>query len=395
MQSMADVTAPPQPNPLREFLRIPWANVLYLGSAACILTGVGMVIVPIYDKKDLALEKFGVLGALNGYEFALLAVTLTLLIWRNITRDAVALAVLMSAFLVGSAAALDTVAPGYAWPAVWLGLGGLLAAIAKGRLVGKYAIGRFTPIQLAGLTLALAWNFLAPGALGLILDNAGVDAQLRPAWLLGWWVMLLAFAAMTVETVLAPRGAAAPPPDQPFLRGPLMRWIVIGIILACTLLHQWALTWSFGLPFKAGDLWLGVALLGVLACEVLRNTGARSWLFDMSVMGTVFTLACVAVRNNACSEGLSWSLGVVCHVPLAMIAAGVLIEALAWLGGRHWLHLAALAHAVIGAVTITSNLEITINRGWLLIGASFILLAIGAAVSVTTQRLRELRVVRE
>ena len=70
-----------------------------------------------------------------------------------------------------------------------------------------------------------------------------------------------------------------------------------------------------------------------------------------------------------------------------MILVGLLIESLAWLSKRrHWLHLPALAYAAVGAASLGSELQITINRGWLLIGASFILLAIGAAVSVATHQ---------
>jgi hypothetical protein len=385
---------PPDPtDPLREFLRIPWANVLYLGSAMSILTGVSMVIRPIYDKQDLALEKFGVLGALNGYELALLGVTLALIVWRSIKRDAVALVVLMSAFLVGSAATLDTVAPGYAIPALCLGIGGLLAAIGKGWLVSTFAIGRFTRTQLAGLCLAAIWNFLAPGVLGNILSHGGLAEHLRPVWLVGSWAILLSTTLLILDAVRTrePQSQSSElslsSRQLPFLTTPLMRWIVLGVILACTLLHQWALAWSFNFPFRTGDLWLGVALLGVLACEVHRSTGSRFWKLDLFIFGVVFLLAMSILQSRDYDWTLLQPLGVVGHLPLAMIAVGLVVECLAWLGQkRHWLHLPALAYVGVGFAHLGSDMQITINRGWLFIGASFVLLAIGAAVSVATHQ---------
>lgn len=390
MDNMADITArrsPEPPHPLQEFLRIPWANVLYLGSAMSILTGVSMVIRPIYDKQDHALEKFGVLGALNGYEIALLAVTIALILWRNIKRDAVALVVLMSAFLVGSAATLDTVAPGYAMAAVWLGVGGLLLAIGKGWLVSSYAIGRFTRTQWGAMSLAATWNFLAPGLLGNILTHGGLAEQLRPVWLGGSWAILLAIGLLILDTTRTSRDENKAAPDVPFLASPLMRWIVLGIILACTLLHQWALAWSFNFDIYAGDLWLGTALLGVLACEVHRCTGSRYWKLDLFILGLVFLFALSILQSKEYSGSIYQTLGIMGHLPIAMIATGLLIESLAWLSKkRHWLHLPALAYVAVGVASLGSQMEITINRGWLLIGASFILLAIGAAVSVVTHQ---------
>jgi hypothetical protein len=398
MENMADITArrsPEPPHPLQEFLRIPWANVLYLGSAMSILTGVSMVIRPIYDQQDLALERFGVLGALNGYEIAILAVTLALIIWRNIKRDAVALVVLMSAFLIGSAATLDTVAPGYAMAAVYLGVGGLLLAIGKGWLVSTYAIGRFTRTQWAGISLVVAWNFLAPGILGNILGSGGLADDLRPVWLGGSWVIVLSMGLLILDTTRThehdadPRTHPGPAPDSnaPFLTSPLMRWIVLGIIFACTLLHQWALAWSFNFDIQTGDLWLSVALLGVLACEVHRRTGSRFWKLDLFILSLVFLFALSILQSKEYSATISQPLSLTGHLPLAMIAVGLLVESLAWLRQRrHWLHLPALAYVGVGLASLGSDLELTINRGWLLIGASFILLAIGAAVSMATHQ---------
>lgn len=388
--------------PKRNRFQLPpwlWAPcALYVISAACILIGIAQIIVPIYQDADLslrrAMEKFQCLVALNVYEIALLAVALTILLLRRVYDDAVALTLLISLFLVASAIGLDTVAPQFAMPAMLFGLAGLLMAAAKLFALNRFIVGAMPVAMTIGLVILLLWNFLMPGLMGMlfkrIMDDplAGDTAWMTQAWLAGWWVTLVG-GAVLVGAVMAVRsgdinvGTAG----RPFLQTATMRWIVAAIILAATCVHQFALTWAFGVRgIGISEMLPALGLCTLVVLEVIRGHGCRFNVLDGAIVLLPMGAAIPIVLGETYEMTLGSGLGAVSSPGVFLALFGASLAVSGWLHARAAMHGMAAAYALAAALVLRVDPWLEHRQGWLFIALSFVILAMGAAASLLKGR---------
>ncbi|MCX5660632.1 MAG: hypothetical protein NTW19_13055 [Planctomycetota bacterium] len=346
-------------------------NPFYIASAACILVGLFQVLTPIYDKPELAYEKFFSLVSLQAYSLMLLGVTLLILQWKNVVDDAVALTVLISLFVVGSAAGLDTIASGNPGPTLLFAFAGLVLSTTTVWGLHARVVGRFAPLALAGLGGLLLWSLAMPTLLGRAIAAEALDPDLVGRWLAGWLATLVAGGLLVAEAWRTPAGLPREADaGLPFLRTAAMRWIVAGIILAATIVHQLSLAWSFGLPIRQSDLFAGVVLACALTLEVLRAHRIHGELQDLGVALVPLLLAMVIIPSGDLSftvfaplhtgdgstpmafwPGMVAVLNILCHPPAVLLGFALYLASAAIHGKRPHLGYAAAAVGLLGVVT--------------------------------------------
>jgi hypothetical protein len=324
-------------------------SLLYLVSAGCILWGVGLVLGPIWDKPEIAGEKFACLGSLGLYTLALLGAALLLVLWQQVYDDAVALTVLLFAFLVGSAAAIDVVAPDFAQPALGIGIAGLLLAGVIVEAEQRWLIGRW-PVEVVLAVMALlAWNYLMPAVLGLSMGQKRTNLELMPWWLGGWWWVL---AVGGVLWWAAGRAGDAKPQARPkareemagedeaeeappFLRSAGMRWLAAILVFAGSLVHQWGLLWAFNLPLRWGDLLPGLVIVTAIVLALQRQLypGALGRRGSAAVALTPLVMCWWVLVGEVFSFDATWSLGLVSYPPVVMALMAAALAYEAWVRG--------------------------------------------------------------
>ena len=381
-----------------------WAPcALYAISAACILLGITKIIVPVYDDALHAerrmLEKFSCLIAMNLYELALLGVTFLILFWRSVFDDAIALTLLICIFLVGSAITLDTVAPDFPVASMLFGAAGLLAAWAKLFALNRFVVGKMTWLMLAGVAGLLAWNCLMPGVLGLILKQQIADKTLtgplraqamQDVWLVGWYVTLAAGSAFVVSAICVSTGDAnIDAPGQPFLRSAAMRWITVGVIVAGSCAHQWALIWAFGLSLGASELLPAVCILSLIGLEVIRGHGYAFGMIDGLLCVTPLCLGVMVVGAGDYQMHLNSGFGAVSNpgVCFAMFAAVLFVSSM--IHRRACLQAMAGGYAMASLTVIHADPVLDGQQGWLFVFASFVILGAGAWASIHKAGIRD------
>ncbi len=120
---------PPRSHHLwRAFIHLTKGSILYCLSALCIIYGIVRIVGPILARSDVLNQTLPCLGVLNLYELALLGAILLLVLWKNVTDDAVFLVVLIALFLIASGITLDTVANNSPPAAAAVGLASVLIA---------------------------------------------------------------------------------------------------------------------------------------------------------------------------------------------------------------------------------------------------------------------------
>jgi hypothetical protein len=87
---------------IRRFLSLTGGSIFYCLSALSIVYGITQIIGPPLAESSNIGDILPCVGVLNVYELALLAVLILVVVWRNVTDDAISLVVLIALFLVAS-----------------------------------------------------------------------------------------------------------------------------------------------------------------------------------------------------------------------------------------------------------------------------------------------------
>ncbi|MEX0777326.1 MAG: hypothetical protein WD042_16605 [Phycisphaeraceae bacterium] len=365
------------------------ASLIYLISAALILLGLGEVLDPIYDDPSVAGEKFLALATLSGYELLLLGVALLIVLWKQVTDDAVSLTILVAAFLVGCATAIDVVAPDYSRSALFIGFAGIVMAAFNLFSLRRWLIDRFTPLQWAVLGVLLGWNFLMPGIIGLSMGTRRIGPELVPLWYVGFY-MTLAGAALLWFAALRQRLGHISMRDfgKVFLRSASMRWLFVTVVMLATFGHQYALIWAFNLPLLVGDFLPAMVLTTLIGLEITFGYGRRRWWLMALIIVVPMVAGAWIWGAQALSQRWAWTWGLVGQPAVAMLLLTIGLTVTAW--RRRSLMVAAMsAAALVESATFLlwdTRVIVEINRGWLWVAASFLVLALGAAVSLTKDR---------
>lgn len=320
MSTESRSTSPSPKHELPSWLWAPYA--LYAVSAACILIGIAMIIVPIYGEQGIkVMEKFYCLIVLNIYEMALLGVALLLILFRRVLDDVIAVTLILCIFIVGSTVALDTVAPDHPDACLLFGLAGLMMAMAKLFALNRFIVGQMNLFILLGIVSWLLINSLLPGWLGLTQQSSTnqvgpvstlvvVRRSLMDVWLVAWGstvggCLLVWFGLATVRTGDAGKDDIG----QPFIRTAAMRAIVLGILMLGTFVHLYATTFAFSLPLGLEVMMIAVGMAALLLLELLRGYGFRFNAMDMFVALVPASLALgvgLSTRQVVHDHAIAW-----------------------------------------------------------------------------------------
>ena len=186
---------------LGRFLSLTGGSVLYCLSALSIVYGITQIIGPPLAKSGVFTDILPCVAVLNAYELALLAVLVLIVVWHNVTDDAISLVILVALFLVASGMTLGVVAPSGLDICLAIGFASVVLGLAKLYVLRRFISLRIGALSVLGLALILAWNFLGPSLMARpLMARTSTDELRRHQWLLGWLV-LLAGAALTFAEV--------------------------------------------------------------------------------------------------------------------------------------------------------------------------------------------------
>ncbi|MBM4032286.1 MAG: hypothetical protein FJ291_10915 [Planctomycetes bacterium] len=246
--------------------RLARHNPAYLISAALMILGVYSIVQPGSQAIGNIPAILATFSTLQFYELLLVGIAVFLVCRRGVTDDGATLVLIEALFAVGCFVVADELAfkDRYRPLGLFLGLSATLLAAGRLAALGK-AVGRSLPFSALGLLLAalLLWNGAAPAWVSSLhdADSPFIDA----ACLAGWW----AIAALAFGLALLAAWERGPlrAPDTPFVRAPLARWAIAGIIVATTALHQYWIGYILDAPALASD---ALPLVTVLALGLLH-----------------------------------------------------------------------------------------------------------------------------
>jgi hypothetical protein len=344
------------PSDLRGFLDLTGGSLLYVLSAFSILYGISEILGPLLVKPAALRDALPCIGALNGYELALLGTLAFIVVWRHVTDDAISLVTLIPLFLIGSGIALCTVAG--ANPRLTAGLGAGCAAAGLGiLLVLRRPIGlSLGGLSMAGLALVVIWSFLADAVLFQVFDvYAEANAARRDLWRVNFLPVLaggiLALAG-AVRSKAQEEAEAGPP--RPFLRTVPMACLFSLVLLAAAGAHLYATGYIFSVPLAAGDFLLLFSLLSLLAAEALLGSGSGRLIPAACAVSVPLAVALAGLGIPGFFDApFAWGPGILGHPALVFGATG---GAAVWLAARtRWPGFWAIAGACAIGVTLTAG----------------------------------------
>ena len=130
-------------NALKNFLSLTGGSVLYCLSALSIIYGIVQIIGPPLAKSNVFSETLPSVLALNAYELALLGVLVLIVMWKNVTDDAISLVVLIALFLIATGMTLSTVVTSGPQACLYIGLACTILGIGKLYVMRRCILFRF------------------------------------------------------------------------------------------------------------------------------------------------------------------------------------------------------------------------------------------------------------
>ena len=251
----------------RDFLSVNGGSVLYCLSAMCVLGGIAAILGPVFARSFVLGETLPCIVALNVYEIALLAALLVIVLWQDVTDDAISLVVLSGVFLVVSGIALTTTS-NVSQPRWVLLIGACCFVLAMGKV---FVLRRFIgmsigPVLWAGLAVVLGWNFLAGARLAEATTTKSIG---REQWLASWLVLLAGGVIVLLDGALRrPRSADTSSVRVPFLRRPTMGWVFALVLLVAAGVHQRARAYVFDVHSAFIDYLPLVSILSLFSVQL-------------------------------------------------------------------------------------------------------------------------------
>ena len=279
------------------FLAWPAASSLtFLLSAACLLGGAWTVFASLGIDEGMLAERFGMVGAVHGYELALVVVAVVLCRFQRANPDAIGPVLLGACFLVGSAVTLDLVSIDAPYLTLACGLSGVALMLLKGQVLTRLG-GNASPwLVTAPLLLAMGWNLLWPAVMGLYLFHTRSGLASVAWWLPGWSVVLLAAVALVIGIVRD--GDLGIDRARPFLRRAALRWTLGLVIIACSGLHLEVLGYLHSLDVTLGEFLPLIALLCLGAVDLRHRAYGPAPQLDQFLLGVPVALTLMAVLRE-------------------------------------------------------------------------------------------------
>ena len=359
---------------LTGFLSLTGGSILYCLSALSIIYGIIQIIGPTLAKSNVLGEILPCVLVLNVYELALLAVLVLIVVWRNVTDDAISLVVLVGLFLIASGMMLGTAVT--SGPATCLYIGLAFTAVGLGKL---YVMRRFISFGLSGLSfvgvgMILVWNFLNSSVIAKVLAaGAGTDEVRRYLWLV-FWLLLLGGAVLVI--IDSTRGARDGPEGKrtrtAFLHSRSMVWIFVLVLLGAASLHQYGIAYMFVIDYAFGDFIPLIAVGSVLMVELMRGLGREFKGVGVLVSCVPLVSTISAVLNKSVMASWGMSVEVLWHPAVVLGLTGIAIVLLG-IGHRwHWLLYVALAYGLGFLLTVGYSPDKPDVLNWHLCGGGLV-----------------------
>jgi hypothetical protein len=348
---------------IRRFLSLTGGSILYCLSALSIVYGITQIIGPPLAKSSVLGDILPCVGVLNVYELALLAVLMLVVVWRNVTDDAISLVVLIALFLVASGMTLGVVAPSGLNICLAIGIACVLMGLCKLFVLRRYIGLRIGVLSAVGLTLIMAWTFLGPSLMARpLMARAATDELRRNGWLLGWLVLLAGAILIFVEAA----GSKDSPPQvrrdrKPFIQLPPMALIFALVLLAASGFHQYGFAYMFAVDYVDGDFIPLAAVMSLLLIELARNLPKQWKNVEVLLSCVPLALAVLAVPSRLTTVPTSFSIDIICYPPVTLALTSL---ALLWTGYRHRcksLRIMAIVYALGVLLTLTRGHEFNVR----------------------------------
>ena len=341
-------------NRLYRFLTATGGTLFYALSALSIVYGITQIIGPPLAKSSVLGDILPCVLVLNAYELALFAVFMTLVLWRNITGDAISLVALVGIFWIASAMTLGVVVPSGLDIGLAIGSTATVITILKLWAFRRYISLDIGSLTFLGMSIILAWNFVCPSLMiRPMASYVADDVMRREYWLYGWLIILAGVALIYLDAVK--REYVQRRCSVVFLRSGAMIWVLALILMVGSLLHQYGIAYMFAVDTFAGDYLLVVSMVLLMVVELGRSLGMPIGLFQMVLACLPLVLTLLAVLNKATVGAASLTCEGLFYAPVTLGVVGLIVSGVGiW---RKWprIHYVAIAYGLV--------IELTAGRG--------------------------------
>lgn len=381
-------------------------NPFYLLSGVCLLLGCFLI------SSALGTEREWVVGLLLGllatvwlYELIVLGLGIYLARSLGLRRDAIYLLALASVLLVDGTLIYNELMMLAPRIGAAVGVVAFVLAVVKVGVLARLLGMSLSARAWALLCVSLAVLLILPG----VVRSLGQNELLSSGWMYGgWWIIAALLAAHAIEALrkgAAGRDAKGDPAVQRFVRRALLvlPWVsVIG--------HMLALHYVFEQPLLADHL--GPLLLGAMV-YLLGQMGPEAGRHGRAVVAALLGLGAIALSLPAAGE-LQWTMPAAGDWPVGSLRVMLVVTGVAWLVAavmvRGWwlTALSALAFVLAWAGHTTAAIrervgtwgewsvdtgrnllpETQLQWGLAILVLAFVLLAVGAGVSLLGSRRR-------
>ena len=394
------VLEPPAPvqSPLIKFLN--QYNPFYLLSACCMLFGV-FAMNDSLDWSPISMAKLlTMIVTLNLYEAMLIALAVFLL-RRGIRRDAMILLIIEAFFLADVGFLNMEVFARSPWIGLLVNTFVLAAAVVKVAMVFRAAGVPLGDGKFAFVVIQLGVLFAVPGMFAMVAQPRD-DRLPMAAIYAGWWLA----GALPVAYAMLVRSAEVfrrPWDGQPPGIDTVVSRVLLVVPMLSLIAHLCLANWIYKVPFHPLNVAPMLIGLAVAIGHADAQAATRLWRMRMQLALPFCAIALSAIKFPS---DLVFAHPVVTITPLRMV---LVASALAYLDGL-WLHRHAyfacgaamcLAFAGLGhSVASINDNALELGKSWLnawirripttLFGwgfvsviAAFVLLGVGAAISMT------------
>lgn len=362
----------------REFFNLTGGSIVYCLSALSVIYGIANILSPVLAKSDFLREALPCIATLNVYEIALLAVLVVIVVWRNVTDDAVSLLIIAPLLLVANGILLTSLAD--TAPQVALGIGLFCAVLGASKV---HALRRWVRLDwsragIGAVVFVFVWNFLVNGLLSRTPGT--VVAGSRERWLWGWVVLLAAGAVLVWDAVQrGQRPAPTTTQATPFLQRAPMTWIFAAVLLAAAGVHQYALSYIFDVRYGFGDYLPLVSVVTLLLLQLSLTQSRQPNSFQSGLALLPLLVCAMAVLSGTVLARPQLGVELLWYPPVLLLFTGA---GVAWMAIRNrapvlW---PACGAYLVGAVLTTGfhpSLELS-HLNWEMTG---ILLAVAFLIA--------------
>ncbi|OQA03713.1 MAG: hypothetical protein BWY69_00280 [Planctomycetes bacterium ADurb.Bin401] len=311
----------------RKLLSLTGGSLFYCLSAFAIIYGVAQTIGPLLaDGKNLK-EALMCVVTLNIYELSLLAVLVVIVVFRNVTDDAISLIVIAALFLITSGATLGTA--GYREPRICLYIGLICSVLgfAKLLVLKKNIKIKIGVVSFAGITLVLLWNFLTGTLMSdFLLSGTANPEKMQERWIAGWCV----FLSGILLTFLESAGVSQSKIDENnnrnvFLHRYSMARLFAILLFAAGCAHIYGMAYMFSIKHYLGDYLPFTVMISLMIYEFVRSLKKPQPELELFILCIPACFFIVALADSQIKTGWGLNLNILWYPPILAGITGAVI----------------------------------------------------------------------